>query len=332
MAMDKPLVSDEEVQSFMEENYNYKPRLEDFMLDLMDTAPMLMGFPMMISKPSALKQLRKTFMQLGRENVGKARELMEEILSLRTENPMSTGAAHGQQFIDELIWVNKKGKTPRTWTPQEFSAWKTYMKGLKNTPQQLLDPLDDLFITNNMEHGGMVRPHKKNLEVTTEALMPKEVLPHELTHVEDLKGHFGLDYEELFNDPAVLKYMTSGKTDLFDVVPDAETLAKYKDAFSKITRKGFYEGKAYETGQRLSQRLLEGPVSYDEFLKAMEDSELEVINRFGQNPTEEEILRHYVPGFGEDPMAGELIIDEDLTPDELIEQFINRLRDLQRDF
>lgn len=43
------LVSDEEVDKFLKQNYGYNPRLEDFMLDLMSAAPMAMGFPMPIS-------------------------------------------------------------------------------------------------------------------------------------------------------------------------------------------------------------------------------------------------------------------------------------------
>lgn len=288
-------ISEQEVDKFMKENYGYKPRLEDFMLDLMSNTPMLLGFPMQISRPAAHKQLAKSFMKMGRSNLNKVKSITQDILDLRTENPASDIAKGMEETLKRLKWFGKKGKNPRAYQPEEIGTWKEFMKGLRNVPEELLDPLKTIKYESTNDYGAVVQPAKEMLKLSTSAEDAYNVLAHEFTHVEDLKGHFGFepddwDYEDIDT------YARYGTVDHFDEIPTDLELRQMKDIYTKHQSRGFYEGKAYETGDRLEPSLREGPVDYNTWLETMGESEEFIENKYGRDVHELDILQDYVPG------------------------------------
>lgn len=126
MAMEEPLVSDEEIDTFLKENYGYNPKLEDFMLDLMSATPMLMGFPMEIMRYRGVKKTQA-------DKVAKA---MNKVEGTYHEPFVGSGSS--------LYRVGRAGKFERALASDLNPKVIDFLETIKNQPAKVARKFKDL--------------------------------------------------------------------------------------------------------------------------------------------------------------------------------------------
>jgi len=115
----KDLISNEQVDEFLKENYGYNPKPEDFMLDLMQVAPMLLGIPMPMIRYRGVKKTQAV-------TLGKA---MQKVEGVYHEPFVGSGSS--------LYRVGKEGKFSKAKASDANPKMIDFLQTIKESPQEV---------------------------------------------------------------------------------------------------------------------------------------------------------------------------------------------------